>query len=236
MRIFFPIAGQGARFGHKFKPFLTIGDETFIEAAVRPFRRHSAAIAQFVFVCLEQQERTFEVTQRLSAMFSDLPVRVVTLDTPTRGPAETIGRAVEQLAARGPAFVCDCDHEVDVDPLFSLIERGASYEVLLPVWPLEAENLAAWSVVRTEGGRVTAIAEKQLPPGIGGELFGVIGCYGFRDIALVAQRARALGATNFSDVIVEVLEADRQVLAAPIERARFFGDPERLEKALAGDR
>ncbi|NVB83273.1 MAG: NTP transferase domain-containing protein [Kofleriaceae bacterium] len=236
MRIFFPIAGQGARFGHKFKPFLTIGDETFIEAAVRPFLRHSASIEQFVFVCLEQQERTFDVTHRLSEMFGDLPVRVVTLDTPTRGPAETIGRAVEQLAARGPAFVCDCDHEVDVDPLFALIERGASYEALLPVWPLEAENLAAWSVARVERGRVTAIAEKKLPPGTGGELFGVIGCYGFRDIAAVAQRAHALGATNFSDVIVEIIEGGGQVIAAPIERARFFGDPERLEKVLTGDR
>ena len=81
---------------------------------------------------------------------------------------------------------------------------------------------------------MTAIAEKQLPPGAGGELHGVIGCYGFRDVAAIARRARSLGATNFSDVIGDMIGAGEQVLCARIERAVFFGDPERLEKALEG--
>src|SRR5256885_15243892 len=104
------MAGQGARFGHKFKPFLTVGAETFIEAAVAPFRAHLRQISRFVFVYLEAQERDFDVSRRLRSMFPDLPVEIVRLATPTHGPAETIAQAVAALCASGPVFVCDCDH------------------------------------------------------------------------------------------------------------------------------
>ena len=41
--VVFPIAGQAPHAGFKYKPFLEIGDETAIEAAVRPFRPHLAS-------------------------------------------------------------------------------------------------------------------------------------------------------------------------------------------------
>src|SRR4051794_40217510 len=105
------MAGQGARFGHRFKPFLTIDDTTFIEVAVRPFLSFASQIERLVFVYLEEQERAFEVRARLAAMFPGAApaIETVRLDAPTRGPAETIGRAVARLSARGPAMICDCD-------------------------------------------------------------------------------------------------------------------------------
>jgi NDP-sugar pyrophosphorylase family protein len=227
------MAGQGARFGHKFKPFLTIGDETFIEAAVKPFRRFAGQISRFVFVYLKAQETEFAVSGRLGTSFTGLPIVTVHLETPTRGPAETIGRAVEQLGATGPAFVCDCDHALDVEPLFEAVAKSDRWDVLLPVWPLDEENLASWSVAMVDGDRVLAISEKKLPELRRGTPMGVIGCYGFRDIANIAARAEAMGATNFSDVINQLLGEGAIVKAARIERAVFFGDPERLEKAAA---
>jgi hypothetical protein len=228
--VFFPMAGQGARFGYQFKPFLTIGADPFIAAAVRPFRAHADRIERFVFVYLAQQEREFDVRAQLARMFEGLPFETVLLDAPTRGPAETIGSAIERIGARGPAFICDCDHEVDIGPLFDVVARGEPYDVLLPVWSLAGENLAAWSVAMVERGEVLAIAEKQMPAGSGTPM-GVIGCYGFRDIADAAARAARLGATNFSDVIAQMLSEGRVVRAARIERATFFGDPDRLAKA-----
>ena len=233
MNVLFPMAGQGARFGHTFKPFLTIDDGTFIEAAVEPFRKHVAHITKFVFVYLEQQDRDFDVQRRLATMFAGLPYEVALLDRPTRGPAETIGRAVDQLKLTGPAFLCDCDHAVDVTPLFDIVARGERFDALLPVWPLEGENLASWSVARVEDGRVSAIAEKQMPAGDRGTPMGVIGCYGFADLAATSARALALDATNFSDVLREMIAQDRVVRAATIENARFFGDPDRLAQAIA---
>ena len=232
------MAGQGARFGHRFKPFLMLDDTTFIEAAVRPFRRFASQIARLVFVYLEDQERAFEVSARLAAMFADLPagmkIETVRLDAPTRGPAETIGRAVARLSARGPAMICDCDHSLDVEPLFAAF-AAPRFEALLPVWPLDGEDVAAWSVARVDSDRVLAIAEKQVPPGAGVAM-GVIGCYGFPDLAAVAARAEVLRATSFSDLIAAMLAEGGVVRAARIERARFFGDPARLATARTGVR
>ena len=97
--IVFPIAGTGTRSGFKFRPFLELGagtfSETFIEAAARPFRAWSHAIRQLVFVCLEEHDAEHAVTARLAAMFGDRPHRVVRLPRPTRGPAETVMRALD---------------------------------------------------------------------------------------------------------------------------------------------
>ena len=205
---------------------------TFIEAAVQPFRTFASRITRFVFVYLEEQERAHEVSARLAAMFAGLPIETVRLDAPTRGPAETIGRAVAWLGARGPAMICDCDHSLDVAPLFDAFE-GDRFDALLPVWPLDGEDVAAWSVARVDSDRVLAIAEKQVPPGAGVAM-GVIGCYGFPDLSAVAARAEALRATNFSDAIAAVLAEGGTVRAARIEHARFFGDPARLERARTG--
>jgi len=226
------MAGQGARFGHRFKPFLTVGEDTFIEAAVRPFRRFSDRIARFVFVYLEEQERDHEVRDRLGAMFGDLPFETVLLDRPTRGPAETISRAVSALRAGGPAFICDCDHSLDVAPLFDAVAGGWPFEAILPVWPLEPEKLASWSVAMVEDDRVLAVAEKQMPAETRGTATGVIGCYGFRDLADVSMRAASAAATNFSDVIAGMVSRG-SVRAARIPHAVFFGDPERLATAQA---
>ncbi|HET7501658.1 MAG TPA: NTP transferase domain-containing protein [Kofleriaceae bacterium] len=260
MDVLFPMAGQGARFGHKFKPFLTFEDRTFIEAAVAPFREFQSRISRFVFVYLAAQERELAVSERLSEMFSDLAIETVQLATPTRGPAETIGRAAQQLGARGPVLICDCDHTLDVEPLFTAADRatrGEPFDALLPVWPLDGEDVASWSVALVDAGRVLAIGEKRIPEPppaapdqahvpVGASMgvpvatpmgvpvgvpMGVIGCYGFADIATVAARARALSATNFSDVIAAMLAEGGVVRAAPIAHARFFGDPQRLERA-----
>src|SRR5262249_50257284 len=118
----------------------------------------------------------------------------------------------------------------------------AVFDALLPVWPLDGEDVAAWSVARVDGDRVRAIAEKRVPQsgeggdGSHGRPMGVIGCYGFPEIARVAARCARLGAPTFSDVIAAMLAERGVVRAARIERARFFGDPVRLATARTGAR
>src|ERR1700755_2944114 len=108
--VVFPMAGRGVRFGGTFKPFLRYGEELFIEAAVRPFRAHLADIRRFAFVYLAEQEAAFSARAELARRFADLPHAAVLLDTPTRGPAETIARAVEACQITGRTLICDCDH------------------------------------------------------------------------------------------------------------------------------
>jgi hypothetical protein len=231
--ILFPMAGQGARFGHKFKPFLLIDQEPFISAAVAPFRVVRDHVDRFVFVYLEEQEKQFEVSARLREMFHDLPIETVHLERPTRGPAETIARGIEASNTTGEAFICDCDHALDVRGLFARAVTEP-WDAILPVWPLEGESLTSWSVALVDEGRVTSIAEKRMPETGTGAPMGVIGCYGFRDIRDAVQRARMLDATNFSDVLRSMLVENKRVDAVRIHEARFFGDPERLARATRG--
>jgi hypothetical protein len=225
--VLFPMAGRGLRFGGVFKPFLRYRDELFIEAAVRPFRAWGARIRRFCFVYLEEQEVAFDVRTELARRFTDLAFDTVLLEQPTRGPAETVARAVERLGITGRAMICDCDHSLDVGPLF----EAPPADCVIPTWSLDGESLAAWSVAAIgPDGRVAAIAEKRRPDAPGVQR-GVIGCYSFADIADVALRATA--AANLSEVIAGYLAEGRDVRAVAIERAEFFGDPARLERTLA---
>jgi hypothetical protein len=225
--VLFPMAGRGQRFGGVFKPFLRYGDELFIEAAVRPFRAWTSRIRRFGFVYLEEQEAVFHVRAELAKRFAGLAFDAIQLDRPTRGPAETIARAVAQRGLTGPAVICDCDHSLDVGPLFEAPPAVCT----IPTWSLAGESLEAWSVAAVApDGRVLAIAEKRRPDAPGDHR-GVIGCYQFADIADVARRAAE--ATNLSDVIAGYLAEGRDVRAVAIDRAEFFGDPARLARTLA---
>ena len=137
-----------------------------------------------------------------------------------------------QAKASGPAIVCDCDHAVNVDPLFEALAAGAGGDCLLPVWDLAGEDVKSWSVAAIDdGGRVTAIAEKRVPAGAQ-RTAGVIGCYYFRDVAEIAATCRDRGYLVVSEAVAHLINAGKQVTAVPIREARFFGDPARLAKAV----
>jgi len=245
--VLFPMAGRGQRFGGVFKPFLRYGDELFLEAAVRPFRAWAHRIRRFGFVYLEEQEAAFGVRAELARRFAGLPFDAILLPEPTRGPAETFARAVALRGITGPVVICDCDHSLDVGPLFERQSREDQDDkrerkleappaaCTIPTWSLDGEALDAWSVAAVAAdGRVLAIAEKRRPDAPGElrcQYRGVIGCYQFADAADVARRAD--GATNLSEVIAGYLAEGREVRAVAIERAEFFGDPDRLARQLA---
>ena len=165
----FPMAGRGERFGTTFKPFLRVGEQAFIEAAVQPFRKWQSSVSRMLFVFLETQEQDFSVTSRLGEMFDRQPWQPVVLERPTAGPAETMYQAVERAGAVGPAIVCDCDHAVNVDPMFEALRGADPPACLLPVWDMAGEDVKSWSVAAVDDdGSVTAIAEKAVPRAPGG--------------------------------------------------------------------
>jgi len=233
LTIVFPIAGTGARSGFKFRPFLELGGGTFIEAAARPFAAWSQVISQLVFVCLDEHEAEHAVTSRIGAMFADRPHQVVRLPRPTRGPAETVMRAVDAAGITGRIIVCDCDHSIDVGPLFRAIGDGAA-DCILPTWKLKGEDLRAWSVASVSGAdhRVTGIAEKRLPDS-NGEFVGVIGCSYLADVRRAAQLFEPGQDSYLSDLVRKLIARGDRVMAVPIDRAEFFGDPRKLRTVRA---
>jgi CTP:molybdopterin cytidylyltransferase MocA len=229
--VIFPIAGTSSRAGFKYRPFIDLGNETFIEAAARPFEKWGHAIDRFVFVCLEEHDQQHAVKQRLSEMFATRRHSVVTLPAATRGPAETIVKAVEAAGVSGGIIICDCDHSVDVDPLFRAIGDNAA-ECVLSTWKLRGEDLRAWSVAAVSGQRVNGIAEKRLPLG-NGDFVGVIGCTYIADAAQLSGLFDGDRDAYVSDVVHKMIARGDRVCAVPIEKAEFFGDPTKLRLARA---
>lgn len=229
--VVFPIAGTNARAGFKYRPFLAIGEETFIEAAARPFQRWKHLIERFVFVCLAEHDAVHSVRARLGEMFGSQKHDVIVLPEVTRGPADTVIRAIEAAEISGRVIVCDCDHSIDIDPLLRRIGDGDA-DCLLPTWSLKGEDLKAWSVAAVTSERVTGIAEKRLPQG-NGDFVGVIGCTYIADaqklVALFDQERDAF----ISDLVHKLLDTGRRVHAVPIEKAEFFGDPRKLRSTRA---
>ena len=227
LNLIFPMAGEGARFGYRFKPFLEVRGTPFIAAAFAPFRRWQARIGRLCFIVTRAQEDAHGVSARLANLFPSLPVDVAILETPTPGPAETLRQALDLHHITGPAIVCDCDHAVDVDGLMAAADDPA-IACAVPTWRLDGEPLSAWSIAATdEHGRIRAIREKALPEG-GGDYRGVIGCYYFADIAAanaVIARDRLI---YISDLVAHVIATGGRVMSVPVAHAEFFGDPARL--------
>jgi len=232
LSLIFPMAGEGARFGYRFKPFLALNGQTFIEAAFAPFRPHMAEIARVYFVFLRAQEEAHGVSRRLAAMFEGIDHRAVILERPTDGPAQTLLQCLVGEAIAGPIIVCDCDHALEVGGLMRLAATDPATACALPTWDLAGEPLSAWSVAAIDAeDRVTAIAEKRRPES-GAAFRGVIGCYYFADAARVGAIVARDRAIYLSDIVRALIEAGEPVRSAPVTRATFFGDPARLETAL----
>lgn len=232
LTLVFPMAGQGARFGYRFKPFLVFKDQLFIEAAVRPFLSHRGQIDRIVFAYLAEQEAAFNVSQRLAQVVPETDFVPAILPAPTRGPTETLAGAVEAVHLRGPVMVCDCDHSLDVGRLFRALAEGEQIDCLIPTWDLKGEDPASWSVAAVEpDGSVSAIAEKSIPPSSARHA-GVIGCYYFRDVEEVVRLTIENQFVYFSDIIRHFIANGKRVKAVPISQAIFFGDPARLERSL----
>jgi GTP:adenosylcobinamide-phosphate guanylyltransferase len=227
------MAGQGARFGYRFKPFLDVRGESFIEAAFAPFRPWLQQIDKVYFVFTAEQDRMHAVRERLGAMFADVPHETVVLRAPTDGPAETLRQCLELKKLAGPILVCDCDHAVNVDALIQAAMQRPGIACAVPTWDLEGEALTAWSVAAVaDDGLIGAVAEKALPAR-GGNFRGMIGCYYFADAVQVQRCIVEARMTYISDIIADYLRTGRPVLSVPVDDAHFFGDPARLARVAA---
>lgn len=232
LSLIFPMAGQGARFGYRFKPFLDVDGQSFIEAAVAPFRSFVGEIGRIHFIVTAEQNRVHDVRTRLARMFEGLPFDVTLLAAPTEGPAETLLACLDAHETDGPILVCDCDHAVEVEGLIAATRRN-DLAGAMPTWSLDGESLNSWGVAAVRGdGRIEAIAEKRRPDR--GEKFrGVIGCYYFADGGAVRRAIRERHLIYLSDVVAEWLVQGLPVLSVPVTHGRFFGDPARLARVAA---
>lgn len=231
LNVVIPMAGLGSRFGYRFKPFLEFNGSTFIEAAVRPFRKIADRIETLTFITLQEFESQHSVSRFLRETFPDLPVRTICLPNQTEGPAETIQSGLRLAPVHGPTIICDCDHELDITPQLAVIDEVPTAACVIPVWSITRDETASWSVARTQpDGSVTTIEEKAWPEG-DGDAYGVIGCYFFRNIEDVLGTIEQSQCRALSHAIQLMISSGDVVRMARIDYAHFFGDPQRLRTA-----
>lgn len=230
INVLFPMAGDGTRFGGQaFKPFLDATEKKFIELAKDPFKIFSKQFRMtFYFIFRNDQEERFRVTETLHRYFPTDTIHCICLEEKTRGPLETVQKALEHVTIEGPTFLCDCDHSIGVKPFLPFLQSGRLPDILLPVWPIVEKDQPHWSKVKlTTDKQILSYHEKEtIPLSPTYDVKGIIGCYLFKDINLLKQFPSHEG--NFTELFRVCAERSIRIEPVLIEEAEFYGTPEQL--------
>ena len=104
INLIFPVAGEAVRFGKTFKPFLNIGDITFIEVTYEPFKKWSKYIDKIYFICTEEQDKHYDVTNKMKDLI-DGDVSVIKIKNKTEGPYQTLKEGMSVCNIKGQSIV-----------------------------------------------------------------------------------------------------------------------------------
>lgn len=229
--IVFPCAGKAERFGNTFKPFLKIGDLTFIEKAVEPFLKWESLINKFHFIITEEQEKTYSVSEKMHSMFSNIEIEIHQLKQQTDGPLETfVNGYINNTLKNLPLIVCDCDHSIQVDPLFKNYLHNNIDQIIIPTWSITPEIQKNWSKILIKDGQIENFVNKEDVDFDKYIVKGIIGCILFRDASIFKSIKK--GQTNFYELIREQFLSGVEISLCEIENAYFYGDFEMLRTCV----
>jgi GTP:adenosylcobinamide-phosphate guanylyltransferase/thiamine kinase-like enzyme len=226
MNLIFPVAGRGSRFGGVFKPFLPIGDISFIEKAYEPFVKYEHLIDSLVFIFTKEQEDLHNVDSRLRQMFEGKSVKTVVIEKVTSGPLETIQEALCNSDISGPSIVCDCDHSINVDPLFEVISD--KHDCVIPTWSITQDEYPNWSKVLHDEKGIHFICEKEHVSSESYSVDGIIGCIWFKDI-LELTKTKGI---YISDSLKDFISKKKSMRTVRIREAYFFGTPQMYDRCV----
>jgi CTP:molybdopterin cytidylyltransferase MocA len=226
-----PMAGRGSRFARDGvetpKPLIEVAGKPFFWWAVESVRRR-VALRELLFVVLREHVAAHAIDAVIAGHYPE--ARVVVIDEPTAGAAETGAAGVAALSEDGPFAINDCDHGFRADDLPALVramESGMAGALLG-----FASTSPAYSYVRLaedDPGRVTGTVEKQVV-----SPFAIAGCYFF------AGKARFRGALDlyrrtcpYDELFVSglfdiICQSGERVGFQPLAGHVSFGTPEEL--------
>lgn len=224
LNLIFPVAGEASRFGGTFKPFLNIGDITFIETTFEPFKKWSEHIATVYFICTEKQEELFDVTDKMKNIIDHDKVEVLIIKNKTEGPYQTISQGIAN-DVKGPAIVCDCDHTLNVDNIFNEYIKGGKFDAIIPTWDIRKDEYANWSKLLIGNRGIEMICEKEKIESDTFIVKGIIGCILFNNI----QSAFSNEGIYVSDSLKDLLKNNKVLKSINTQFAEFYGDEEMLK-------
>jgi len=228
--VVFLMAGEGSRFDYKFKPFMKLGDQTFIEQAVEPFYKWKDYIDNVYFIFRRDQEEDYNVSSYLekNILFEGEKIKNIVINTKTKGPRNTICEALKKQNISN-AIVCDCDHKINVDNLFEKMLEVKFKKVVVPVWEISESESNNWSKIILKDDKIVDILEKQSVDFNMFEVWGILGCIYFPDLGRFKNDKLN---EYVSDVIKDIFLSDDPVTFSKINDAYFFGDPEMLQNCI----
>ena len=157
--IVFPMAGEGQRFGNKFKPFLKIFNKTFIELAIQPFLKHKDKIKKIIFIVRENHSKEFKVSSRIDDLNIPIPYFVKVIQ-PTNSVIETISTLFKDNVILKDVIFCDCDHSLNVDSIFDIIDEN-KYDCIIPGWNISQDDCKRWSVAVVDNNNIVKCIEER---------------------------------------------------------------------------
>ena len=229
LSVIFPIAGLGSRFGYTFKPFLKATEYTFIELAKKPFDRLKdfGYHPSYYFIYREGQEKEYNVTKTLKTLFPNDTINGLIIND-TNGPLQTLQKATQKYNLKGMAFVCDCDHSIQIEPMiesFDLIEHN---DVLIPTWNIEEKDYIHWGKIKLDTQhKIIDFCEKEYMKAEDGFVKGLIGCYLFKNIEKILSYPSF---ENISSMLKQMHSEGKPMITIPILEADFFGTPKTLQE------
>jgi len=224
VNLIFPVAGEAVRFGGTFKPFLSIGDKTFIEVTFAPFEKWSNKINTVNFICTQEQEDAYNVTSKIQELIDHPSVNVIIIPHQTPGPYQTIKQGIEIGNITGKGIVCDCDHTLNVDNIFENID--SEYDAVVPTWNIEPSEWKNWSKVVHDGKRIQMICEKERVSSDELYVDGIIGCILFDSIEDKFNNDNYMYVSNS---LQSLLLSGKNIKTVEVTQANFYGDKHMLE-------
>lgn len=231
LTVVFPCAGKAERFGNTFKPFLKIGDLTFIEKAYEPFKRWSHAIDSVQFIITKQQELEHNVVENMHALFPEVPIKISILNKETSGPVQTfLNGYVSNNDSNSSFIVCDCDHSINVDNLFEDILNNPDADIIIPTWDIHENIEHNWSKILLNDNKIQKFVNKEKVDFFRYTVKGIIGCIYFSSSLPFVSMDTSY--RNFYEVISSEFTKNKKIVLSETSNAYFFGDPQMLQDCI----
>ena len=229
LNLVFPMAGDGSRFSYDFKPFLKLGDKTFIEHAVEPFYKFEKHIDNVYFIFRQDQEDSNGVSAYLkdNILFKSDKIKTCILPKKTPGPKKTVESLVENENIKN-AIICDCDHKINVDKLFDSIIKTNFKEIVIPVKEIDEQQSKNWSKIVIQNDSIISIVEKEQVDFAKYLVYGIIGCVYFPSL----EDFLGCQGEYISDYIRRKVFDGENINLAKVGKSYFFGDPDMLKRTL----
>lgn len=211
---------------------LEIGSSNFLHAAYSSLEHYHNWQNVYVTV-LKKHVDEFEIDQ---FVMSNIPnARVLVFKKPTKGPLESITKALEITRSRSNFTVADCDQAIKgkLNLTANSISNTHNFVACVPIFK---SNNPEHSFAQVTDNAIEAIAEKEAISD-----YAVAGAYTFLDFQKFKTSAyKILSSINrepyISDVLQDFLSCDHRIKAVQLDWNISFGTPAELEKAIIDPR